>query len=141
MTSQQGQHRIEIHVLPNISRSKGNQTMKFGLLIECNMRNIFLEKSYTQCGGETSPKPFFEKVKLSITLDQQSKVLCSLFLLYGKLRAIEMYGAPFRQKLVTFMATIFNFCTTSKYFSCDAKLINSTCKCVFLFCATLNIFS
>ena len=32
---------------------KGNQTMKFGQLTECYMRNIFLEKSYTKCGGET----------------------------------------------------------------------------------------
>ena len=28
--------------------------MKFGQLIEYNMRNIFLEKSYTKCGGETN---------------------------------------------------------------------------------------
>ena len=27
----------------NISRSKGNKTMKFGKLIECSMRNNFLE--------------------------------------------------------------------------------------------------
>ena len=33
-----------------ISRSKGNQTMKFGQLMEYNMRSIFLEKSYTKCG-------------------------------------------------------------------------------------------
>ena len=59
-----------IHILPNISKSKGNQTMKFGQLIECNMRNIFLEKSFAQYGGETSPKPFSEKLKLSISLDQ-----------------------------------------------------------------------
>ena len=44
----------------NISRSKGNPTMKFGQLIDCNMRNIFLEKSYTKCDGETSPRPFSE---------------------------------------------------------------------------------
>ena len=80
-----------MHILPNISRSKGNQTMKFGQLIECNMRNIFLEKSYTKCGGETSPRSFSEKLKLSISLDQWSKVLYSLVLLYGKLRAIEIY--------------------------------------------------
>ena len=55
--------------MPNISRSKGNQTMKFGQLIEYNMRNIF-QKSYTKCGGETSPRPFSEKLKLSISLDQ-----------------------------------------------------------------------
>ena len=57
-------------MLPNISRSKGNHTMKFGQLIECNMRNIFHEKSCTKCGGETSPRPFPEKLKLSISQDQ-----------------------------------------------------------------------
>ena len=44
--------------------------MKFGQLIEYNMRNIFLENSYTERGGETSPRPFSEKVKLSISQDQ-----------------------------------------------------------------------
>ena len=44
--------------------------MKLGLLKECNMRNIFLEKSYTKHGGETSPRPFSEKLKLNISLDQ-----------------------------------------------------------------------
>ena len=64
--------------------------MKFGQLIECNMRNIFLEKSYTKCGGETSARPS-AKLKLSITLTQQSKVLYSLFYCNAKLRAIEIY--------------------------------------------------
>ena len=36
---------IVIHILPNISRSKENQTMKFGQVIECNMRNIFSWKT------------------------------------------------------------------------------------------------
>ena len=44
--------------------------MKFGQVIEYNLRNIFLEKQYTKCGGETSPRPFYEKLKLSISLDQ-----------------------------------------------------------------------
>ena len=30
MMSQPGKQAIEMHVLPNISRSKGNQTMKLG---------------------------------------------------------------------------------------------------------------
>ena len=34
------------------------------------MRNIFLEKLYTKCGEETSPRPFSEKLKLSISQDQ-----------------------------------------------------------------------
>ena len=65
--------------------------MEFGQLIESNMRNIFLEKSYTKCDGETSPRPFSGKLKLNISLDQYSKVLYSLFLWYPKLRAIEIY--------------------------------------------------
>ena len=55
------------------------------------MRNIILEKSNKKCGGETSPRPFSGKLKLSISLDQKSKVLYSLFSLYPKLRAIEIY--------------------------------------------------
>ena len=43
------------------------------------MRNIFLEKSYTKCGGETTPRPFSKKTKLSISRDQQSKVLYSFY--------------------------------------------------------------
>ena len=70
MTSQPGQQRIVIHILPNISKSKGNQTMKFDQLIECNMRNMFLEKSYIKFGGETISRPFYKRSKLSICLDQ-----------------------------------------------------------------------
>ena len=61
MTSQLGQQTIVIHILLNISRSKGNQTIKFYQLIECSMGNIFIEKLYTKCGGETSPRSFSEK--------------------------------------------------------------------------------
>ena len=64
--------------------------MKFGQLIEYNMVDIFLEKSYTKYGGETIPRPYFKKSKLSISLDQYSKVLHILFLLFGKLRTIEI---------------------------------------------------
>ena len=35
--------------------------MKFSQSIEYNIRNIFLEKSYTECGGETIPRPFSKK--------------------------------------------------------------------------------
>ena len=76
--------------MPNISRTKDNQTMEFCQLMEYHTKNILLEISYTKCGGETSPRNFFEKSKLSICLDQYSKVLDSLFLLCVKLRAIEI---------------------------------------------------
>ena len=39
------QYTITIHILPNISRIKGNQTLKFGQVIEYNNGNIFLQKS------------------------------------------------------------------------------------------------
>ena len=90
VTLQPAKQTIVIHILPSISRSKDNQTMKFGQLIECNMRNSLLEKSYTKCVGVTIPRPFSKKSKYSISLDQQSKVLYSLFSLYAKLRAIEI---------------------------------------------------
>ena len=47
--------------ITNISRSKGNQAMKFSQLRDYNMRNIFLEKSYTKCGREAIPRPFSKK--------------------------------------------------------------------------------
>ena len=70
MVSQSGKQTIGMHILPNISRSKGNQTIKFGQLIQYNMRNIFFEKSYTKRGGENIPRPFSKKSKVSIPLDQ-----------------------------------------------------------------------
>ena len=78
--SQTGKQIITIHILPDISRSKDNQTMKFGQLLESNMRNIFLKKSYTKCGGETSPRLISQKSKFSISLNQQSKVLHIVFI-------------------------------------------------------------
>ena len=44
-------------------------------LIEYNMRNIFLKKPFTKCGGETVIRPFTKKTKLSLSTDQQSKFL------------------------------------------------------------------
>ena len=61
MTLQPRKQTIVILILPNISRSKDNQTRKFGQLIEYKMRNIFLEKSYTKCGAETIHRPFSKK--------------------------------------------------------------------------------
>ena len=56
MTSQPQKQTIAIQILPVISRSKGNQAMKFAHLIECNMKKKFLEGSYTKFGGQTLPR-------------------------------------------------------------------------------------
>ena len=63
--------------------------MKFGKLTEYNIRNIFVQKSYTKCAGETITRPLSKKSKLSISLDQWCKILNSLFLLHANFRAIE----------------------------------------------------
>ena len=42
--------------------------MKFAQLIVYKMRNISVEKSYTKCDGETVPRPFSKKPKLTIPL-------------------------------------------------------------------------
>ena len=91
MTSQSGKQTIAIHTLPNISRIKGNQTMKFGQSIEYDMRNTFLKKSYAKCGGETISRPFSKKPKLNVSLDQYPKFLNCLFSLYAKSGAFEIY--------------------------------------------------
>ena len=52
MISQPGKQIIAKHIFQYL-KSKGDQTMKFGQLIEYNVRKIFLEKSYKKCGRET----------------------------------------------------------------------------------------
>ena len=70
MISQPGKKIIAMHMLPSISRTKCNQAVKFGQLIEHNMRNVFLERSYRKCDGETIPRSFSKKSKMSISVDQ-----------------------------------------------------------------------
>ena len=41
MTSQPGLQAIAVHILPTISQSKGNQTIKFSQLIDYNKGNVF----------------------------------------------------------------------------------------------------
>ena len=48
-------------MLTTISRRKNNQAMKLSQLIEYNMRNIFLNKSYTKCAEETIPRSISKK--------------------------------------------------------------------------------
>ena len=64
--------QLQYTYCPISQEVKTIQTMKFGQLIEYNMRNIFIEKSYTKCGGETISRPFPKKSKLSISLDKWS---------------------------------------------------------------------
>ena len=72
MTSETGSQTIAIYILPNISQSKGNQTLKFGQLIEHYKRNIFLQRSCGKWVREASSK-------LNMRWKQ---LVCSLVLIY-----------------------------------------------------------
>ena len=58
MLSQPGLQAIAIHILPNISQSKVNQTMKIGELIRYDKRNIFSQTLCRQWAGRLVPDMF-----------------------------------------------------------------------------------
>ena len=72
---------------PYFDPCKDNQTMKFGQLIELNMRNIF--SKHTQNVKKLVPDTY-KKTEFSIGLDSQSKILCRLFLLYDRVKGYEI---------------------------------------------------
>ena len=58
--SESGIQTIVTHTLSNISRSKGNQALKIGQLKEYKMKNIFLQKLYTNVGEKLFLDPFLK---------------------------------------------------------------------------------
>ena len=75
---------MTIHILPNISRRKGNQSMKFGQIVECNTRNIFSNIIH-KMWWEISLK----KQNLAY-LGINSLKFYSLFLLYVQVRGSQI---------------------------------------------------
>ena len=59
MTSQTGKQIITTHILPNISRIKGNQAITFGQLIEYQVRNFCLKNDAENVTGRLVPDLFF----------------------------------------------------------------------------------
>ena len=78
MTSQTGKKLVTIHILPNISRPKGNQKKKFDQLIDYNKKYFLLKNPSVV--EKLVPHTFIKIEKLSISLDQQSKMLYCLLL-------------------------------------------------------------
>ena len=112
--SQPGKQTITMHILPNISRSKGNKAIEFRRLIKYNIRNFFVLKNLTQNVVEKLiPETLFENSKLSISLYQYSKVLFFLVSLYAKLSAIKIY---------------WNYCKPIAFTSFNAFLRNGNFK-------------
>ena len=73
--SQAGEQIITIHTLPNISRSDGNQTIKFGQLIEYNS---FFKNYVENEAGRLVPGLFLFLKKLCI---RQKPLVGILFLI------------------------------------------------------------
>ena len=71
-----------MHILLNISRNKGNQTMKVGQLIVENINNNFFKYHAQSMMEKLVPDPFIRKSKLSISLDQHSEMFYNLFILH-----------------------------------------------------------
>ena len=62
MTSQPGKQTVAMHILPNILRSRGKQTIKFGQLVDITWETFFL-KNHLQ-------NMVKKKSKLSVSVDQ-----------------------------------------------------------------------
>ena len=60
MTLQPGQLTMPIHTFTNISRNKSNQAIKFGQLIEYDMRSIFLKNHTQNVAEKLLPGPFLK---------------------------------------------------------------------------------
>ena len=69
--------------------------MKFGQLIEYHMRNIFLEKSYTECRDKSVPDSFIktqiENISGSTVWNSYYKVCFIVCLIWGLPKFITLY--------------------------------------------------
>ena len=59
MKSQLGKQTVTIHLLPNISRGKGNQIMKFGQLKNITIVIFFFKNHTANEAWETSSRSLF----------------------------------------------------------------------------------
>ena len=91
MTLQSGKQTISIHALPNILRSKRIEIMKFNPLIEYNMRNILLEKTYRKYDGQTSDRLFSKETKLTVSLINILK-FCTVYIYFIPSRGLLKYS-------------------------------------------------
>ena len=65
--------------------------MKYGQLIEYNMRNIFQEKSYTKCGRETIPISLSKIENCAYLWINSLKYRTVNFYCMSKSKAVEIY--------------------------------------------------
>ena len=70
-------------------KKKRDPDNEIGSVNRTNMRNILFEKSYTKCGGEASPRPFYKKSKVSFSQDESLKYYIACFYCIPKPRSTK----------------------------------------------------
>ena len=134
---------IAIHILPDISRSEGNQAMKFDQSMEYNMRNIFLKNHAKNVVGKLFLDPFLKKQHWAYFLInslKSYKVCFYCMLIWGlsihiknKLQTTCFYLIQsfffMKVKEVWTWSPCLIFCMIfeEKYFSCYILLLYSRC--------------
>ena len=68
MASSAGKQITTIYILPNISRSKDNQTMKFTQLTEHNMNIFFLKNHTPKMEEKLVPHPYLKSKNKHISV-------------------------------------------------------------------------
>ena len=134
ITSQPGLQTIAIHILSNISQSKGNQTMKLGQLIQYSRGNIFLQKLFRKWGRETSSRPLFIFSK-NLIWGKAKQVVYSLVSTYfdspqifiqKKTNCIKLYTI---NPEILILILIFQKGLSERAFSCQK--LSKTWECAF----------
>ena len=116
--------------MPSNSRSKSNQTMKSGQLIEYNKKNVFLKNIYTKC---PVPDPFRNEnwSNLWINSLKFTQLVSFVFLSWGLSKYIEnkvLTTCFLKNKEVwkRFPSLILCKFLEEKYISCYTLLTNQT---------------
>ena len=101
-------------------------------------REWFSWKIICKCGGNTSPRPFSKKSKLSIALDQQSKVLYSLFLLYVQVQGYRSLLKGAEHLLLPHIKLFFFFKKKKGYGTSSATLFSAWFLKIFFTLCSIN---
>ena len=78
MTSEPVQKKFAVHTLPNISRGKSNQPMKFGKIIKYNKKIIFFRNHAENVAGRLAAVIFlfFKKDLYEVNASDQQPSTC-----------------------------------------------------------------
>ena len=130
MTSRPGKQTIPMHILTNVSRSKGNQGMKFGRLINYECGTFFSNNHTQNVLNKLFPDPFLENQNWAYLWINSLKcyAVCSLYpaedyqnilKLSSRLFAFTFFKKKWGLELVCFI-----FCPIYKsiHFSCSILL-------------------